>query len=86
MPAVDWDKTAALESWLERMAEPLVFFFGDDLVDEPVHEAVRRRHGGVSVAVGRSSSLAEYALPDSTQVVWFLEWLAREWREAAPRG
>lgn len=85
LPAVEWDKAAALDAWLGDLGEPLVFFFGDDAVDEPVHEVVRRR-GGVTVAVARRATSAEYGLPDAAQVVWFLEWLAREWREAMPPG
>jgi hypothetical protein len=43
-----------------------------------VHAAVRRR-GGLAVAVDRNVSHAEYALPSSGEVIWFLEWLDREW-------
>ena len=79
MPAGGWDKAAALERWLES-AEPgtLLFYFGDDTRDEPVHAAVRRR-GGLAVAVDRIVSHAEYALPTPGDVIWFLEWLDREW-------
>ncbi|HVP14973.1 MAG TPA: trehalose-phosphatase [Terriglobales bacterium] len=84
-PTVDHDKGAALEDWLRGLPGPLVFYFGDDAVDEPVHEAVRRR-GGVSVAIGLRTSRAEFALPDPLQVVWFLEWLAHEWQKVALPG
>ena len=79
MPAAGWDKAAALERWLES-ARPgaLIFYFGDDTRDEPVHAAVRRR-GGLAVAVDRIVSHAEYALPTPGDVIWFLEWLDREW-------
>ncbi len=83
LPEGTWDKSAALVAWLEGLARALPFSLGDDTVDEPVHEAVRRR-GGVTVAVGRRSSRAEFGLPGPAQVVWFLEWLAREWRETTP--
>lgn len=86
MPASGWDKAAALERWLEPAgSETMLFFFGDDTRDEPVHEAVRRRRG-LAVAVDRVVSLAEYALPTPGDVIWFLEWLDREWslREALP--
>jgi trehalose-phosphatase len=82
MPAVRWDKAAVFTRWLAERPGALPVFLGDDTVDEPVHDAVRRR-GGVSVAVGRRASRAEFGLADSTQVVWFLEWLAEEWRGAA---
>ena len=79
MPASGWDKAAALERWLESSGpETLLFYFGDDTRDEPVHAAVRRR-GGLAVAVDRIVSQAEYALPTSGDVIWFLEWLDREW-------
>ena len=79
-PAGGWDKAMALERWLEPCASPspLLFYFGDDTRDEPVHEAMRKR-GGVAVAVGRLVSHAEFALPSPEDVTWFLEWLEREW-------
>mgnify|MGYP001568825946 FL=1 len=81
MPAVGWDEAAALERWLERSpANAMLLFFGDDTRDEPVHAMVRRR-GGFAVAVGRVVSRAEYVLPTCDDVVWFLEWLDREWAD-----
>ncbi len=79
-PAGGWDKAMALERWLEPDWSPtsLVFYFGDDTRDEPVHETVRKR-GGIAVAVGRLVSHAEFALPGPEEVTWFLEWLEREW-------
>jgi trehalose-phosphatase len=79
MPAGGWDKAAALERWLAAAGpEALLFYFGGDTGDEPVHAAVRR-HRGFAVAVDRIVSHAEYALPSSGDVIWFLEWLDREW-------
>jgi trehalose-phosphatase len=84
MPAGGWDKAAALERWLESAGPgTLLFCFGDDTRDEPVHEAVRRR-GGHAVAVDRVVSHAEYALPTPGDVIWFLEWLDREWSLRGP--
>jgi trehalose 6-phosphate phosphatase len=73
------DKAAALKAWLERH-EPhgLLFYFGDDANDEPVHAMVRAL-GGIAVAVARTASRAEYALASPAEVTWFLEWLKREW-------
>lgn len=85
-PAGGWDKAMALERWLDPADSdsPLVFYFGDDTRDEPVHETVRKR-GGVAIAVGRLVSHAEFALPGPEEVTWFLEWLDREWaRRRAP--
>jgi trehalose-6-phosphatase len=85
MPAVPWEKSAALRLWLESRETPgTLFFFGDDTSDEPVHRLVRER-GGIAVAVGRVVSAAEFGLPSAEEVVWFLEWLEREWsaRETA---
>jgi trehalose-phosphatase len=78
MPATGIDKAAALAKWLPENGPPGLFYFGDDTNDEPVHRLVRER-GGIAVAVGRTVSRAEYGLDSPEQVVWFLEWLAREW-------
>ncbi len=79
MPVGGWDKGAALEHWLGSAGPgTMLFYFGDDTRDEPVH-AVVRRHGGLAVAVDRIVSQAEYALPSFGDVIWFLEWLDREW-------
>lgn len=79
MPALDWDKGRALTAGLDPFSDgTLVFYFGDDANDEPVHELVRSR-GGISVAVGRPASKAEFVLPSPREVVWFLEWLGRQW-------
>lgn len=78
MPATGVDKAAALSQWIPENGPAAVFYFGDDTNDEPVHRMVRDR-GGVSVAVGRTVSRAEYGVETPAQVVWFLEWLAREW-------
>jgi len=84
MPAGGWDKAAALERWLEPAGPgTLLFYFGDDTRDEPVHAVVRRR-GGLAVAVDRIVSHAEYALPTPGDVIWFLEWLDREWSLRGP--
>jgi trehalose 6-phosphate phosphatase len=81
MPAGGWDKAAALERWLGPAGPgSLLCYFGDDTRDEPVHEAVRSR-GGLAVAVDRNVSRAEYALPTPGDVIWFLEWLDREWSQ-----
>ena len=85
MPAVPWEKSAALKLWLEgRDSAGTLFFFGDDTNDEPVHRLVRER-GGIAVAIGRVVSAAEYGLASPDEVVWFLEWLERQWgaRDAA---
>lgn len=82
-PATGVDKAAALARWLPEDGVPALFYFGDDTNDEPVHRLVRER-GGVAVAVGRTVSRAEYALDSPAEVVWFLEWLAREWEARLP--
>jgi trehalose 6-phosphate phosphatase len=86
LPAGAPDKASALERWLADAPDPpLVFFFGDDSNDEPAHEWVRSR-SGVSVAVGRPATRAGYAVATPDDVVWFLEWLDREWREREGSG
>ncbi|MBI1795741.1 MAG: trehalose-phosphatase [Candidatus Eisenbacteria bacterium] len=83
MPAVAWEKSAAVRMWLDaRKGDGLLFYFGDDTNDEPVYSTVRER-GGIAVAVGRTVSAAEYVLPSPAEVVWFLEWLEREWTQPA---
>jgi trehalose-phosphatase len=79
MPSIPWEKSAALGLWLDsRQGRGLLIYFGDDTNDEPVHRFVRER-GGIAVAVGRAVSAAEFGVPSPTEVVWFLEWLEREW-------
>ena len=79
MPAVARDKSFAIERWLGLLPENSVsFYFGDDSNDEPAHERVRR-YGGIAVAVGRPVSRAEYVVTSTSDVIWFLEWLEREW-------
>jgi trehalose-phosphatase len=88
MPAVPWEKSAALRLWLESAGSGgLLLYFGDDTNDEPVYGLVRERNG-IAVAVGRTVSTAEFALPSPIEVVWFLEWLEREWnaRESSSAG
>jgi trehalose-phosphatase len=84
LPALPWNKASALRQWLDQRPKSLLFFFGDDTHDEPVHAFVRER-GGIAVAVGRTGSRAEYALPTPEEVTWMLEWLHREW-QARPSG
>src|SRR5207248_6189097 len=81
LPAIHRDKSSALWDWIEKGSDVALFYFGDDANDEPVYPAVRD-HGGVSVAVGRWSSQAEYGVSSPGHVTWFLEWLAREWVDA----
>lgn len=51
-PAVPWDKGAAANAVLDRWSiRDAVLFVGDDDIDEPAFEAVRRR-GGLAVRVG----------------------------------
>jgi len=79
MPAVPWEKSAALRMWLDAQGSPgTLFYFGDDTNDEPVYRIVRER-GGIAVAIGRTVSAAEFGLPSPSEVMWFLEWLERQW-------
>lgn len=80
LPGVEWGKSEALDLWRSRTGgDGMLFFFGDDTIDEPVHRRVRARNG-ISVAVGRKASKAYYGLRAPGEVLWFLEWLDREWR------
>jgi trehalose-phosphatase len=79
LPDVGWDKARALRRWWGSRSGSTLFFLGDDAHDEPAH-ALARRHGAVSVAVGRTLSRAEFMLSSSEEVTWFLEWLLSEWR------
>jgi trehalose 6-phosphate phosphatase len=80
LPAGDWNKASAFARW-HRTRRELPIFLGDDEHDEPVHALVRAR-GGIAIAVGRERSRAEYVLGTTREVTWWLEWLAREWRES----
>jgi trehalose 6-phosphate phosphatase len=83
IPRAGWTKEVTLRHWLPALDEGVLFYFGDDTHDEPVHEAVRLA-GGISVAVGRTASRAEYGVASSDDVVWFLEWLGRQWQYRVP--
>jgi trehalose-phosphatase len=85
LPAAHWNKASAHERWIApRIEDSTLFYLGDDSNDEPVHEHVRT-HGGVSIAVGRLASRAEYGLPSPRESVWFLEWLGRQWASIEAR-
>jgi trehalose 6-phosphate phosphatase len=85
LPAAHWNKATAHERWImPRVGDATLFYLGDDSNDEPVHAHVRSRDG-ISIAVGRLASRAEYGLPSPREAVWFLEWLAREWTAASAR-
>ena len=83
IPRAGWTKEVTLRHWLPKPDPALLFYFGDDTHDEPVHDAVRAA-GGIAVAVGRTASHAEYGVNSSNDVIWFLEWLGREWRHRSP--
>lgn len=86
-PAEAVDKGWALGHWLadektpKRAAapSPCVVYLGDDVNDESAYPFVRGRRG-ISVAVARRSSAAEFRLDSPAEACWFLEWLEREWR------
>lgn len=86
-PAEAVDKGWSLGHWLaaeqgpprESTPPPCVVYLGDDVNDESAYPFVRGRRG-ISVAVARRSSAAEFRLDSPTEVCWFLEWLEREWR------
>ena len=78
-PALDWDKSRLLHRWMRGLPNgTLPFYFGDDTNDETIHHRVRAM-GGVTVAVGALRSRAEFRVHSPLEVIWFLEWLAREW-------
>jgi trehalose-phosphatase len=80
LPAVARDKSYALERWLRGTPnDTAVVYIGDDTNDEPVFQSVRG-WGDVTIAVGRERSAAEFIAETPRDVVWFIEWLAREWR------
>ena len=80
LPAVAQDKSYALERWQRHTpSDTAVVYVGDDTNDEPVFHRVRT-WGDISIAVGRERSNAEFVAETPRDVVWFIEWLAREWR------
>ena len=83
IPRTGWTKEVTLRHWLPKPIPSLLFYFGDDTHDEPVHETVRAA-GGLAVAVGRTASRAEFGVNSPDDVVWFLEWLGREWQHRTP--
>jgi len=80
-PVVTLDKGWAIEHWLRGLpASPCVIYMGDDVNDESAYPHVRAR-GGIAVSVARRSSSAQFSAASPTDVIWWLEWLAREWTE-----
>lgn len=80
-PIVTLDKGWAIEHWLRGLpAAPCIVYVGDDVNDESAYPHVRAR-GGIAVAVARRSSAAQFRADSPTDVVWWLEWLEREWDE-----
>jgi len=86
LPGRRGDKADALRTWLRGARAGVIFYFGDDTNDEPVHRLVSRM-GGIAVAVGRRVPGARYHLRGVDAVARCLEWLDREWsaRLAAAR-
>jgi trehalose 6-phosphate phosphatase len=84
LPAIAWDKASVIPRWLGSGPPPdLLFYFGDDTLDEPVYDLISSHPGGYAVAVDRIASRARYVLHSPADVLWFLEWLEREWGRAA---
>jgi trehalose 6-phosphate phosphatase len=79
LPSGSDGKAGALRRWLARHPgqDPLLFYFGDDRNDEEAYVAARAL-GGVTTAVGRLATRAQYGLPSPRSVGWFLEWLLHE--------
>lgn len=80
LPLAAGGRDAALRHWMPQRGDGLSLFFGDDTQDEALHGMVRD-WGGIAVTVGRKASRAEYVVPSPIDVVWFLEWLGREWAQ-----
>lgn len=80
-PVVALGKGWALDHWLTRLpGAPCVIYMGDDVNDERAYPFVRAR-GGISVAVARRASAAQFGIGSTIEVTWWLEWLSREWAE-----
>jgi trehalose-phosphatase len=79
LPASFGGKPDGVREWVEQHPAPrrLIFYFGDDANDEDCYPLVQGLHG-ITVAVGRPVTKAEYGLESHVEVVWFLEWLERE--------
>jgi trehalose 6-phosphate phosphatase len=79
MPATAKGKNQAIDQWLAvTPPNAVVFYLGDDTNDEAVFARLRSA-GEITIAVARERSAAEYRVDSTDEVVWFLEWLAREW-------
>lgn len=79
MPATARGKNQAIDQWLAvTPPQSVVFYLGDDTNDEVVFSRLRAA-GEITIAVSRERSAAEYRVDSTDEVVWFLEWLSREW-------
>lgn len=85
LPPPGWNQVEAMRRWLRGRGDGLLFFFGDDAADDPVHSLTRERQG-VAVSVGNPHSHAEFLLSSTEDVIWALEWLGREWAQSEAHG
>ena len=74
MPALDWDKGAAVRQILDAIGDPLPTIFSNSTTHDSEAMAGVVSRGGIAVAVGDApSASAQYHLLDSNALVSFLE-------------
>ncbi|XP_021748386.1 probable trehalose-phosphate phosphatase C isoform X1 [Chenopodium quinoa] len=83
-PPIDWDKGHALEYLLDSLGlgssnDVLPIYIGDDTSDEDAFELIHRKRQGYSIIVTSipRETWASYSLYDTTEVMLFLEYLAK---------
>lgn len=83
-PPIDWDKGHALEYILDSLglassSDVLPIYIGDDTSDEDAFELIHQKKQGYSIIVTSipRETRASYSLYDTTEVMLFLECLAK---------
>ncbi|KAI4363657.1 hypothetical protein MLD38_019847 [Melastoma candidum] len=92
-PSIEWNKGSALEYLLETLglkdsSDVLPLYIGDDRTDEDAFEVIRKRGQGYPIIVSSipKETRALHSLRDPSQVLAFLERLARWGKASSPSG
>lgn len=87
-PPVNWDKGHALEYLLDSLglagsSDVLPIYIGDDVSDEDAFELIHQKRQGYSIIVTSEprETWASHSLYDTTEVMLFLEYLAK-WKRS----
>ena len=81
-PKIEWDKGMALAWILDSIcaegATRVPIYVGDDLTDEDAFRVTCDRGLGLLVSENSKKTYADYMLRNTTEVLWFLEWISSD--------